>query len=39
MMVNASRPVFELSEQSRVVSTSVAPTTSLRAFDAACSAQ
>jgi hypothetical protein len=44
MMVNASRLVSELSdasagEQSRVVSTVLAPTTSLRAFDAACSAQ
>jgi hypothetical protein len=39
MMVNASQLVFEPSEQSRVVSTVVAPATSLRAFDAACSAQ
>jgi len=37
MMVNAS--VAPVVEQSRVVSTVLAPTTSLRAFDAACSAQ
>ncbi len=40
MKVNASRlaSTEAATEQSRVVSTVVAPTTSLRAFDAACSA-
>jgi hypothetical protein len=39
MMVTASRLVSEPAEPSRVISTIAAPTTSLRAFDAACSAQ
>jgi hypothetical protein len=43
VMINASRrvsePVDASAEQSRVVSTIAAPTTSLRAFDAACVAQ